>query len=84
MRFWTVTCSELHHCIGPITSKSLATMVALVLTKKGEPDGCVYVPVQMEFLGTAIEAESAEQLEEFMKSGEKKKSKSPYIGGQYL
>jgi hypothetical protein len=86
MRFWTVTCTDFHHCIGPLTSKSLATMVALLLTEQGAPDGCVYVPVRMEFLGQAVEIGSPEALEEFQRGFEKGKRKREEIniGGQYL
>ena len=85
MRFWTVTCTDLHHCIGPLTSKSLATMVALLLTEQGAPDGCVYVPVKMEFLGQAVEVGSPEELEEFQSTFKKGRKKDENIGiGQYL
>lgn len=82
MKFWVVACTELHHCIGPLTSKSLATMVSIMLTERGGDNGCVYVPVRMEFLGQAVEVGSPEELELFSKS--KSKKKEPYEGGQYL
>lgn len=82
MRFWVVACTDLHHCIGPLTSKSLATMVSIMLTESGGETGCVYVPVRMEFLGQAVEVGSPEELEIFGKS--KSKKSESYGGGQYL
>jgi hypothetical protein len=61
-------------------------MVALLLTEQGAPDGCVYVPVKMEFLGQAVEVGSPEELEKFQSSFKRKKGAKDdnFVAGQYL
>lgn len=50
MAMWSVTCADMHYCVGPFPSKSLATRVAMKMTEREAPNGCVYVPVPMDVL----------------------------------
>lgn len=87
MKLWTVVCTDLHNSVGPVTSKSLATIMAMMMTKEGGDKGCVYVPVPMEFLGIVAEADSIEEVKAFREARKKKNDKSDKderYGGQYL
>lgn len=80
--FWMVVCSELHRCVGPFPSPVEAMTVAENLTAQG---GCVYVPVEMEFVGEVAMFETREEMEEtFGRQGHKEKVEEVYHRGQYL
>lgn len=83
MALWAVTCADLHFCIGPIPSKSLATRLAMLMTEREGNEGCVYVPVQMNFL---MMVDDPSQLPGFSESkSEKRKGDDSWVKkGQYL
>lgn len=81
IKFFAVTCTELHNAIGPIAGEAIAVKVARMMTDSS--GGCVYVPVPLNFTGVVVAEDEVEALQKAKKPDTETIGEGGHFG-QYL